>query len=172
MNAPALQIRPLADADLEAYKTLRDAMLAAHPDAFTSDAQTERLRDAASYRSRLGAPGDAHFTLGAFAGEVLVGAISCERDERLKVRHVGHIVGMMVAASARGQGIGRALLLACIERARSVPQLQMLTLSVTDGNAAAQGLYLAAGFRPYGLLPKAIQVDGRYHAKALMVREL
>ncbi|MGS0755906.1 GNAT family N-acetyltransferase, partial [Roseateles sp. GG27B] len=43
----------LMQADLVAYKTLRDGMLAGHPGAFTSDAQTELQRDANSYRNRL-----------------------------------------------------------------------------------------------------------------------
>ena len=40
----------------------------------------------------------------------LVGAIGCEREERLKVRHIGHVIGMMVRPQVRGQGIGALLL--------------------------------------------------------------
>ena len=47
------QIRLLREADLGAYKGLRDTLLAGHPDAFTSDAETEILRAPESYRSRL-----------------------------------------------------------------------------------------------------------------------
>ena len=39
-----LTIRRMATRDLRAYKALRDAMLEAHPEAFTSDAMTERHR--------------------------------------------------------------------------------------------------------------------------------
>ena len=41
MNGEPADIRPLAVADLPTYKALRDAMLIAHPEAFTSDAATE-----------------------------------------------------------------------------------------------------------------------------------
>ena len=35
------------------------------------------------------------FTLTAWHGERLIGAVTCERDARVKVSHVGKIVGMM-----------------------------------------------------------------------------
>jgi ribosomal protein S18 acetylase RimI-like enzyme len=167
-------VRALTEANLPAYKALRDSMLEAHPDAFTSDAMTEALRSVDSYRSRLGTdrPGGGHFTLGAFAGGTLVGALSCERDERLKVRHIGHIVGMMVSPAARGRGVGRALLNECIALARRSPGLELLTLSVTASNATARGLYLSAGFRSYGLLQRAIKLGDAYHDKELMALSL
>ncbi|HSN32911.1 MAG TPA: GNAT family N-acetyltransferase [Ideonella sp.] len=167
----ALRIAPLALADLPAYKALRDRMLAAHPHAFTSDAAAEAIKPASVYSSRLGYERQegGHFTIGAWRGARLVGAISCERDTRLKVRHVAQVVGMMVRDEAQGHGIGRALLDACIERARRADGLEMLTLSVTAGNDAAQRLYRAAGFTRYGTLPRAVKLGGRYHDKDLMV---
>ena len=167
-------VRALVEADLPAYKALRDAMLEAHPDAFTSDADTERSRASDSYRSRLGIEpsGSARFTLGAFVDGTLQGAISCERDERVKVRHIGHVIGMMVSASARGRGIGRALLRECIARARHCAELEMLTLSVTASNAPAVALYEAEGFENYGLLHNAIKLGERYYDKALMTLDL
>jgi RimJ/RimL family protein N-acetyltransferase len=169
---PDLRIRSLGDADLDAYKALRDHALAHHEEAFTSDAATEAQRTAQSYRARLG--GDVHgdFTLGAWRNDRLVGAISCERDPRSKVRHVGHIIGTMVALDQQGQGVGRALLDALIERASADEEIQQLTLSVTAGNRAAVRLYESAGFTRYGTLPRAIRVAGRYFDKDLMVLNL
>jgi len=161
-------IRRLVPADLAAYKALRDHMLAAHPESFTSDPAPERAPE--SYLSRLGlqCPEGGEFTLGAWQFGRLVGAVSCERDARTKVRHIGHIIGMMVRAETRGLGIGRALLEACIAQARAADGLAMLTLTVTAGNAAAVRLYERAGFVRYGRLPRAILVDGAYHAKDQM----
>ena len=106
-------IRRLVPADLPAYKTLRDAMLAAYPESFTSGAAPERVPE--SYLSRLGllSRDGGEFTLGAWQGERLVGAISCERDARAKVRHIGHLIGMMVYREAQGAGVGGELLAAC-----------------------------------------------------------
>jgi thioredoxin reductase (NADPH) len=52
--AEPIEIHALVAADLPAYKALRDTMLAAHPEAFTSDAATEHKRSAQSYLPRLG----------------------------------------------------------------------------------------------------------------------
>ena len=110
MTEAAVAIRLLAAADLPAYKGLRDEMLEAHPEAFTSDATEERAKEPTDYLHRLGLDRRerGQFVLGAWRGERLVGAIGCERDRRRKGRHIGHIVGMMVRPEARGQGIGRA----------------------------------------------------------------
>ena len=170
---PDLDIRALRESDLDAYKALRDHALAHHEEAFTSDAPTEALRTAASYASRLGRgqPGDG-FTLGAFRGDRLVGAISCERDPRVKVRHVGHIVGTMVRADETQRGVGTALLDALIARAAADGELQQLTLTVTAGNGAAERLYARAGFVRYGTHPRAIRVGGRFLDKHHMVLNL
>ena len=167
-----IAIRRLVPADLPAYKDLRDAVLTAHPQAFTSDAAPERSHE--SYLSRLGSgrPEGGEFTLGAWQADRLVGAVSCERDPRAKVMHIGHVIGMMVHSDAQGLGIGRSLLDACIGEARAARDLVMLTLNVTAGNAAAVHLYERAGFVRYGRLERAICVDGAYHAKDQMTLSL
>ena len=167
----ALAIRPMLEPDLLAYKALRDAMLAGHPDASTSDAETEILRDLGSYRSRLtgGANGTTLFTLVALDGTRLVGALTCEREPRLKVQHMAHLIGMMVSDTHRGRGIGRDLLIAAIAKLKATPGLAQVTLSVTSTNRAAIGLYESQGFVRYGCLPDAIRLaDGRSLAKDLM----
>lgn len=172
MNPMAdLLIRPMVDPDLLAYKALRDAMLAGHPEAFTSDAETEGRRDLASYRNRLagGAGGSTLFTLVALDGASLVGALTCEREPRRNVQHLAHLIGMMVADTHAGRGIGRALLQEAITRLKATPGLAQVTLSVTASNRAAVGLYASQGFERYGSLPDAIRLpDGRRLAKDLM----
>jgi ribosomal protein S18 acetylase RimI-like enzyme len=169
-----ISIRRLESADLGAFKQLRDDMLAEHPQAFTSDAAAERLRPPESYGSRLGfdRPEGGEFTLSAWQGSSLVGSIGCQREDRVKVRHIGHIVGMMVRSDLHGRGVGRALLVECIAEARRAEGLEILTLSVTAGNLSAIRLYEQAGFVRYGSLANAIFVDGHYYAKDQMVLHL
>lgn len=169
---PDLVVRPLGEADLDAYKALRDHALAHHEDAFTSDAVAEARRTAQSYRARLGGDANGDFTLGAWRGDRLVGAISCERDPRSKVRHVGHIVGTMVSVDQQSQGVGRALLAALVARAGADAELHQLTLSVTASNRGAVRLYESAGFTRYGTLPRAIRVGSRFLDKDLMLLNL
>jgi ribosomal protein S18 acetylase RimI-like enzyme len=165
----------MLEPDLLAYKALRDAMLAGHPEAFTSDAETESQRDLASYRSRLaeGSGGGTLFTLLALDNGRVIGALTCEREPRRKVQHIAHLVGMMVADTHRGRGIGRALLAAAIARLQATAGLAQVTLSVTTSNRAAVGLYESFGFTRYGRLPDAIRLpDGRKLDKDLMVLRL
>ena len=174
-DAPVhLSVRPLLAADLPAYKALRDATLEADPDAFTSDAEAERRKEPADYLQRLGVNrrDGGHFVVGAFEAGALIGAIGCERDSRVKVRHVGHLIGMMVRADRRGRGIGGTLLDAAIADAMRAEGLDMLTLSVTDGNDAAIALYASRGFVAHGRLDDAIRVGPRRLAKLLMSRRL
>lgn len=169
-----LEIRALTEADLAAYKALRDHVLSHHEEAFTSDAATEATRTAQSYSARLGlggqpnGTGEGSYTLGAWRNDRLVGSITCERDPRSKVRHIGHIVGMMVVSDAQGQGVGRSLLEALLLQARADAELHLLTLSVTGSNARAVRLYERAGFTGYGTLPRAIRIAGRFFDKQLM----
>ncbi|HMN77667.1 MAG TPA: GNAT family N-acetyltransferase [Burkholderiaceae bacterium] len=166
-------LRPMGAADLAAYKALRDAALAERPQAFTSDAETERRRPPETYLARLAGAADGGwpFTLTAWQGERLIGAVTCERDVRVKVGHIGKVVGMMVEPPARGRGIGRALLKACIAQARE-RGLLLLTLSVTSDNTVAVDLYAGMGFVRYGRLERAIRIGARFHHKDLMVFEL
>ena len=175
MTEDAVAIRLLAAGDLAAYKDLRDEMLDAHPEAFTSDASEERAKEPTDYLHRLGLDRRerGQFVLGAWRGDRLVGAIGCERDRRRKGRHVGHVVGMMVRPDVRRLGIGRELLQGLIGECRRVEGLEMLTLTVTGGNTAAVRLYESCGFTVYGNLPRAIRLGpGQYHDKLHMVRVL
>lgn len=172
--AEGVSIRRLTAADLRMYKGLRDEVLDAHPQAFTSDATTERHRRADDYLPRLGldrAEGG-HLLLGAWHGDDLLGAIGLERDLRVKVRHIGHVVGMMVRVRAQGRGIGSALLEELIAEARGPARLELLTLTVTDGNSSAVRLYERAGFTRFGTLRRAIKVGDRYHDKIHMAMVL
>ena len=172
LSAASLTVRAMGLRDLPAYKSLRDAMLAAHPESFTSDAATERARSAESYAERLGLDGvdRGRFLLGAWRSGRLFGAIGCERDERPKVRHIVRVVGLMVVADGRRMGVGRALLARCRERAAGVEGVEMVTLSVTACNRAALALYESAGFTMCGTLQRAIRLqDGTTFDKCHMV---
>jgi ribosomal protein S18 acetylase RimI-like enzyme len=173
--AEGFTLRRLGEGDLAEYKALRDEMLAAQPEAFTSDAQATSREPASVYFKRFGLDGTdpARFTIGAFDGAgALIGTMACDRDRRAKVLHVAQLIGMMVRPQARRQGVGAALLQACIAEARRVPELEMLTLSVTASNVAAVRLYTRAGFERYGRLPRATRTDAGYHDKDLMLLRL
>ncbi|MFG3493767.1 GNAT family N-acetyltransferase [Streptomyces sp. NPDC047928] len=85
--------------------------------------------------------------------------------------HVRQIQGLVVADSARGRGIARALLRAAGEEARRQGATR-LTLRVLGHNAPARTLYEAEGFVVEGVLPGEFYLDGRYVDDVFMGRSL
>jgi ribosomal protein S18 acetylase RimI-like enzyme len=160
-------IRRLQPADALLYRSLRLRALREHPDAFTSGYEDDRQQPVEAAAARLAQ----HAFWGAYQAAELYGFVGLEREARAKNRHKATVVGMYVAPEVSGQGVGRALLDALLAHARS-EGLGSLVLTVTDGNAAAQRLYAAAGFRSFGTEPDAIRVDGRSYAKNHMHLDL
>jgi len=75
-----------------------------------------------------------------------------------------------VAPEARGQHVGRLLMETAIARARSVPGLEQLHLTVVTTQTPARALYRSLGFVSHGSMPHALKLpDGRYLDEDLMV---
>jgi RimJ/RimL family protein N-acetyltransferase len=180
--ASAISVRRLGPADLGAYKQLRDEALRLHPEAFTSDHETERQRAPESYLGRLGLsePLGGSFLLGAFVGppgqEQLIGGLGLERETRSKTRHIAWLIALMVLPAHTGRGVGRQLVASCVEQARAATGLEMIVLSVTASSERVVRLYERAGFERYGMIPRAVRIeDGKqvqYHDKAQMLLRL
>ncbi len=88
-----------------------------------------------------------NFTLGAFSHEgELLGTVGFKRDLFQKLSHKGLIFRMYVSEKAKGQGLGRKLLQACVERAMQGEGLRQIYLTVVATNQRAINLYLSSGF--------------------------
>ena len=167
---PAHVIRPLSPADSAAYRALRLRALAEHPQAFTSSVEEERDKPLAWSIQRLTPdPARPHdLFLGAFADGRLCGMTGLQGRYRVKERHNASVVGMYVAPEHSGQGLGRDLLRSLMARARALPDLIQLDLTVTAGNPSAMALYAACGFVEFGRLRRAIRVGDDFHDKIHM----
>lgn len=164
-------IRTLEERDAERYRAVRLRALREEPDAFGSSYEEQVDSPLAWFVERIRAT-EARFTLGAFDGETLVGSIIFMRETGMKMRHRGVITGMYVAPEGRGRGIGRALLLGAIERARAQVGLEQIHLAVVTRKSAARALYASAGFAVYGTEPRALKVGDDYLDEDLMVLRL
>ncbi len=166
-----MEIRPLTEADAEAWRELRLRMLREHPDAFGSAYEENVTRPVEAFAQRLR---EAHnppdsFILGAFEdGGALVGSAGLARESGAKGRHKAVIFSAYVAPEARGRGVGRALMAEAIARAQAVPGLEQLHLAVTTRNTEARSLYASLGFETYGLERHALKLGDRYIDEELM----
>jgi RimJ/RimL family protein N-acetyltransferase len=111
------------------------------------------------------------FVLGAFNPD-LVGIVGFLRPGRIKRRHKGLIWGTYVAPEARGRGIGKALMLETLTRARSLEGLEEVNLFVVIKNEAARDLYLKLGFCSYGIEKRALKINGEYFDEELLSMRL
>ena len=166
-------IRQLSEADAEAYRALRLHLLQVSPDAYGSSYEAEIKRPIAHTADRLRAQSDPEigFTLGAFDHN-LVGMVTVLREQGPKIGHKATIFAMGVAASARGRGIGRALLSEAIERARRLEGLEQLLLTVALPNEPARNLYHALGFISYGIDERGLKLGAQYWDEEQMVLHL
>ncbi|MDH4060174.1 MAG: GNAT family N-acetyltransferase [Aquincola sp.] len=160
-------IRRLAPDDAAAFKALRLAGLLDLPSAFGSSHAEECDTPLAELAQRL-APAPDCAVFGAFERGQLLGLAGLRRERMAKAAHKAVVWGMYVAPHARRRSIGRALLAAAIELARSAPGLLQVNLSVNADNTAALALYESAGFRAYGRERGALLVDGVLHDEILM----
>jgi ribosomal protein S18 acetylase RimI-like enzyme len=153
----AVSVRPMRADDWSAYRTLRLRALEDSPAAFGSTlADALKLSDA-DWQERLqGLSADRDLPLFASCDGTLAGLawgrFEAPDPERAWLFH------MWVAPEYRGLGIGRRLVDAVLEWARACGA-RVVELDVTCGNAAAEGLYRAAGFEPRGA-PRPIAEGG------------
>lgn len=162
-------IRRLTPADASAYRTLRLRALREHPEAFTTTYEEAERQPLAFSEQRLGST-DQRFW-GAFEGGRLCGAVGLDFGSRARTRHKATLVAMYVAPEHAGRGLGQALVGALLADARA-SGLEMVVLTVTEGNGSATKLYERAGFRSFGVEPRAIKVAGRAYAKNHMYLDL
>jgi RimJ/RimL family protein N-acetyltransferase len=106
----------------------------------------------------------------AAADARIVGRLSLARDPNPASRHVAD-VGLMIAATHRRLGIGRALLEQAVAWARAA-EVHKLELHVFPWNEPAIALYERFGFEREGLRREHYRRDGEYVDAILMAYRL
>jgi GNAT superfamily N-acetyltransferase len=165
-----MQIRRLEIPDAPVYRELRLRGLREHPDAFTSSFEEENLRPPADTEKRLAATSDT-VMWGGFLEGALAGVVGMTRETRLKNRHKATLVAMYVAPEYGGRGLGLALVNTVVQAAKAAG-VELLVLTVTEGNRQAAALYERAGFAAFGVEPDAIRVNGVPFGKQHMYLQL
>jgi GNAT superfamily N-acetyltransferase len=167
----ALNGRRLRPEDAESLVALRREALEGDPLAFAATIEDDRGLSLEFVRAALADDAE-QAVFGQFEGAHLIGMLGVIRESKVKRRHVALIWGLYVAPRARRKGVGRALLAAAIEHARTWFAVDQLQLSVSDTAAAARRLYEATGFRCWGREARALQWEGRFVDELHLVLDL
>jgi RimJ/RimL family protein N-acetyltransferase len=162
-------IRRLIPDDMLGYRELMLEAYARHPDAFTSTVSERAALPMSWWQSRLSeTPLASEVVFGAFEHDRVIGVAGLSFATREKTRHKATLFGMYVPPAFRHRGVGRELVLAALEHARTRPGVVLVQLTVTQGNAGAHALYEHCGFVPFGVEPLAVAVGPSLVSKVHM----
>ena len=131
--------------------------------AFQEAPPLARIRRSVLNNLRSGAP---QFV--ALDADRVVGWCDVTPKTHSTLSHSG-VLGMGVASSHRGQGVG-ARLLGTTTEAALARGLTRIELTVRADNGAAIALYRRFGFEAEGLMQRYLMVDGVYYDALLMAR--
>ena len=168
----SIVVRKLTPEDAELVLAARLEQVELEATAFAESPAEVRARTPAVVAERLAAPQEEAFVLGAFADGRLAGTAGYFRRPEAKTRHKGRIWGVFVAPAFRGHGLGRALLRALVDEARTIDGLEQLDLSVAVTQRAARRLYESLGFSIYGRELRSLKVGDGYVDEDLMALHL
>ena len=163
-----MNIATLTAADVPRYRELMLEAYALAADAFVSTPEERAPEPASWWTNRIADPSGLTVSFAAESNGELVGTVALEYSSKPKTRHSALIVGMYVRESARGEGLGRALLQAALAHAAQRPGVDVVELTVTEGNGPAIRLYEAAGFCAWGTQPWAIETASGMKSKVHM----
>lgn len=155
-----MPIQRLQPQHAAAYRQLMLEAYALQPDAFTSSVAERAALPLAWWEARLSTdPQTSEIVVGAFMDGQLAGVAGIRFESREKSRHKATLFGMYVRLPYRQTGLGKQLVNAAIACAKERPGVEIVQLTVTDGNQAAQTLYERCGFEPFGVEPYAVTLD-------------
>ena len=163
-----MEIRFLIAEDASEWSRLRVEALERDPAAFSSSVEEHQALPIEEIQKRLSANPNS-FIVGAFEERHLVGMARFQREIGPKTRHKGRVWGVYGTASKRGQGLGRRLMRALLDRATDIGGLEQVLLSVTSTQTEALALYRSLGFERFGTEPRALNINGEFIAEYVLV---
>jgi ribosomal protein S18 acetylase RimI-like enzyme len=169
----SIEIRRFLEPDAQAFYRLRLEALENEPNAYTESPDEHRQMTARAL-AKLGTDSadNSQIVLGACSDEEFIGLAGLGQLDAQKTRHKARLWGVYVKPEWRRKGVARVLVTELIRRARSMPGLEQITLSVADPESAAMQLFRSFGFEVYGHAVRALKVGDHYVDEELMVLHL
>jgi ribosomal protein S18 acetylase RimI-like enzyme len=168
-----MYIRQFTQEDASEYWALRLRSLKECPEAFGASYEEEKDKPLSSIAQRLKESSkltDSECIMGCFDEEHrLIGMVGLFREHREKLRHKATIYAMYVMPEARLKGVGKALVMEAINRAKKMKGLEQVNLGVVVTNVEARKLYRNCGFEVYGVEKNALKLYNKYLDEELMV---
>ena len=164
-----MHIRLLNEQDAQALWNFRMLALQTDPWSFVESPEELQKIPVVEYDARLRSNGPENFIVGAFDHDDLVAMVGFYREQPLKRRHKGWIWGVFVKPEARGQGVAKSLMTEAISRAKAIPGLEIVLLTVSVGQTAPRNLYVSLGFRPIGIEPQGLKIGDEHLDEEHMV---
>ncbi|KII18535.1 GNAT family N-acetyltransferase [Phaeobacter sp. S60] len=157
-------LRQLVGADLADLRALWREGLTAFPASFLMTAEeADGIPDASLIN---GLESGAYW--GAFLGDQLVGFAVLRQGGLSRLSHTADLGPFYISAAYQRRGVAKALLTRVLDQARA-RGLKQVELCVDQENHAARRLYEDAGFRPFGLRPRSVVVEGQPRNDVLML---
>jgi ribosomal protein S18 acetylase RimI-like enzyme len=166
-----VEIRLFTEQDAQTLWNLRMLALETDPWSFVESPEELRAISVDEYATRLRANNAANFVVGAFEQQTPLGMAGFYQESAIKRRHKGWIWGVFVKQDARGRGVARSLMAEAIKRAKFIPDLEMILLTVSVDQPAPRKLYQSLGFRSIGIEPKGVRIGNEHHDEEHMVLE-
>ena len=98
----------------------------------------------------------------------IIGWCDISALDRPVFAHIGSL-GIGVLAPYRGQGVGKALMTAALQKAK-LKGLTRIELTVRENNIRAIALYEKLGFEKEGVHKNGVCIDGKYENHIFMAR--
>ncbi|WP_231687677.1 GNAT family N-acetyltransferase [Bacillus sp. CHD6a] len=145
--------------DAEQYRRLSVESLLKEPSSFASSYEEEQNRSLCDIRNRI-PENQESFIYGLFDKGILIGMIGFKREDKIKFKHKGFIWGVYISEDYRGQGFSKQMLRDTLIKAKNIPGLRQIQLTVAATNTSAKKLYESYGFKTFGYEREALYVDG------------
>lgn len=168
-----ITIRSATEDDVAVVRELRLEALRVSPTSFGADYHVDSQLSWETWQERIrdNTDGIRGMIYIAAVQEQLVAMTGIRRQTSSKMQHNADIWGVYTQPDWRGIGLVDALIVGCLNWARS-QQMMAVKLGVVTTNAAAIHCYLRCGFSVYGVDPAAIYYEGAYYDELLMACRL